>query len=223
MKTLEKQTKQDLLMTRVTLQIWEQMAVRLEENLKKLFIKRDPYLNELFKREIERLDEEFQMQSEEFGEPIKNTDAGKKILKKYAALLKSKKINIFLEKEVALRMDEVLKKYEIPRDSFCNRVIAFLGTTKKPLLNNHKYLDHKDLEVDYQDELSQIVKMNRFELAESCLLDPFCNIRENNDGLFYTLPNFPKIVKEGEKSLYALNTRVFDQIENDEYLLNDLL
>ncbi len=113
MKTLEKQTKQDLLMTRVTLQIWEQMVVRLEENLKKLFIKRDPYLNELFKREIERLDEEFQMQSKEFGEPIKNTDAGKKVLKKYTALLKSVKLNIFLEKEVALRMDEVLKKMQL--------------------------------------------------------------------------------------------------------------
>lgn len=228
MKPIEKQTTEEQPKTRVTLQIWEPMAVRLEEKLQKLFIKRDSYLNELFKREIERLDEEFQMKSKEYNEPLKNTEAGFLVLKRTGALLTRTKMNIFLNKDVALRMDEILGKYNIPRDSFCNRIIAHLCHPQLSLFLLRDYMkkDESNKSFDYLQELKNELKdlaiSNIFDSAYERLLNPFSYIRESNNNEFYTINNIPRVGKSG-LTLYSLNTWIPDQTEDDEKLWEDLV
>lgn len=209
-----KQTKQQSEMARVAIQVWVPLATSLEKMLSKLFLKRDQYLNELFKREIEKLEAEFTasaMEENEFELSNKNSEAGYKVLKKAGEALDRKQINIFLEKEVASRINEILEKYNVPRDTFCNRVIYFLCAKDPVLLKG--YLDEKDRNLDYQDELRYIAKMNRFMLAEECLLNPFSNIRENCEGKFYTIQNFGNN-PDKVPNLYSFNTLIFYQTEN---------
>jgi hypothetical protein len=182
--------------TRITVQIWEKLAEALEKNLAKLFIKRDLYLNELFKLEIEKLAIEV---------VIPNTDKAFEMLKKSSKTLRRDKLNILMDKKVAIRIDEVLSEKNIPRDCFFNRVIYYLCIKNPDLIRDDQ--DYDDLEIDFENEIKSFAKERCFTIAELYLLNPFVNMRHHNDGKFYTIENFPHHPdRKDSPALFSFNT-----------------
>lgn len=172
--------------TRIMVQLHEKLAKAIDRDFKALHIKRDGYLNELLTREIEELAEEA---------PVGNS--AEVLARLQARKLPDRvKLNLDLDETLVLRMNQVLKERNVPRDSFVNRIIFFLLAKEAHL----KYLG-----IDYEKESPAGAKP--LSDAMGFLLNPFFHIREKNDGRFYTLACFAdEPYGDNGPNLFALNT-----------------
>jgi hypothetical protein len=154
---------------RIMVQLWGPLAKAIDRDFKALNIKRDRYLNDLFRSEIEELAREV---------TFRNSDAVRARMQEQK-IPDRVKLTIELDEEVIGRIDEVLAEKNIPRDSFVNRVLFFL-VAKDAMLDR--------LEIAY--ERRGQVTAKPLEDAMGFLYSPFFHIREANDGRFYTLACF---------------------------------
>jgi hypothetical protein len=171
---------------RIMVQLWGTLAKAIERDFRKLHIKRDGYLNDLFSAEIDALEREVTFRN---SDEVRARIQGRKLPDRV-------KLTIELDEDVIERMDAVLEAKNIPRDSFVNRVLFFL-VAKDSMLDR--------LEIPYQRRATVTAK----PLADAMgfLYDPFFHIREANDGRFYTLSCFwDAPLADGWPNLFALNT-----------------
>lgn len=173
---------------RIMVQLWGTLAKAIDRDFKALNIKRDRYLNDLFRSEIEELDREVQ---------FKNADAVRARMQEQK-LPDRVPLTIELDEDVIERIDTVLKEKNTPRDSFVNRVLFFL-VAKDAMLDR--------LGVGYERRGQVTAK----PLADAMgfLYDPFFHIREANEGRFYTLACFyDGAFGERGPNLFAMNTAI---------------
>jgi hypothetical protein len=176
---------------RIMVQLWGTLAKAIDRDFKKLHIKRDRYLNDLFAAEIEELDREVN---------FRNSDEVRARLQEHK-LPNREKLTIELDQEVIDRIDQVLRAKNIPRDSFVNRVLFFL-VAKEPML------DRLDIAYERKGE----VAAKPLADAMGFLYNPFFHIREANDGRFYTLACFYESVFGIQgPNLFAMNTAISEQ------------
>lgn len=176
---------------RIMVQLWGVIAKAIDRDFKALHIKRDSYLNALFKSEIENLAGEV---------TFRNSDAVRERIQS-RKLPNRVKLTLELDADLVSRIDEVLQERNIPRDSFVNRVLFFL-IAKKP------HLDALGIEYERRSQASA----KPLEDAWGYLRDPFFHIRSLNDDRFYTLAHFPDCpLSQSLPNLFALNTAVSDQ------------
>lgn len=175
---------------RIMVQIWKPLTKAVDRDLNALNIKRDRFLNELFRREIEALAQEV---------TFRNCDAVRARMQQQKIPERVKQ-TLELDEDVIVRIDAVLEERNIPRDSFINRVLFFL-VAKEPIL--------KHLDIAYEREATASAKP--LSDALGYLYNPFFHIREANDQRFYTLACFfegafgPK-----GPNLFSLNTAISD-------------
>ncbi|MES2299384.1 MAG: hypothetical protein V4582_20265 [Pseudomonadota bacterium] len=176
--------------TRIMVQLWGQLATVIARDFKALHIKRDAYLNDLFKREIENLATEV---------TFRNSDMVRETIQQ-RRLPNRVKLTLELDESVVERIDWVLQDKNIARDSFVNRVLFFLVAKKI-------HLDY--LGVAYENKVEAGVKP--LDDAWGYLHDPFFQIRSCNEGSFYTAPYFAD-GPFGPKgpNLFGLNTAISD-------------
>lgn len=176
---------------RIMVQLWRKLDESITRNFRALHLKRDAYLNDLLALEIERLDQEVTFRnSNEVRKRIKDRPLPDRI-----------KRNLDLDIELINRMEEVLERTKVSRDSFINRVLFFL-------LAKDAHLDFLGIEYD-QDSPATAKPLQD---AKGFLLNPFFHIRSKNNEAFYTLACFPDAPfgKNGP-NLFALNTAIGDE------------
>lgn len=158
-----------------------------------MHIKRDGYLNDLFRSEIEEVDREVTFRN---SDEVRKRIQGQKLPDRV-------KLTLELDETLIKRMNAVLNAKNIPRDSFVNRVLFFL-VAKKPLL------DRLDIAYERHGDVSAKPLAD----AMGFLYDPFFHIRQANDGKFYTIACFAEAsFGPSGPNLFALNTA----ISNDEW------
>lgn len=177
---------------RIMVQIWGQLADAIKRGFNKLHIKRDGYLNELLKAEIEALDREV---------TFRNSDAVRARLQEVKLPNRTKQ-TIELDDAVIERMEAVLSAKNIPRDSFINRVLFFLVAPKHMI---------DRLGMDYEGS-SDDGPLKPLDEAQSTLHNPFRRYRDANNGRFYTIACFNEAsFGPAGPNLFALNTAIADE------------
>lgn len=177
-------------------QIWEPILGALTRDFRLLHVRRDPYLNDLFRSEIQKLAEEVS---------FKNTDAVVERLLSRRLPDRVKK-TLELDADVVSNMDQILAGRNIPRDSFVNCVLFFLLAK-----TNHLNALGIEFDTDSKNEGKPLDEVRAF------LLDPFWHIRSANNGSFYTLVPFPDSSWGRFPNLFSLNTAIS---EDEWFLLN---
>lgn len=176
---------------RIMVQLWGPLAKAIDRDFRALNIKRDRYLNDLFRSEIEELAREV---------TFRNSDAVRARMQEQK-LPARVKLTIELDEKVIDRIDEVLAEKNIPRDSFVNRVLFFL-VAKDAMLDR--------LGVAY--ERRGQVSAKPLKDAIGFLYDPFFHIREANDQRFYTLACFyERVFGPKGPNLFAMNTAISEE------------
>jgi hypothetical protein len=176
---------------RIMVQLWGTLAKAIERDFKAMHLKRDGYLNELLTREIEELAEEV---------TFKNSDEVRQRIRE-RPLPDRVKLNLELDDTLVLRIDEVLKEKNIPRDSFVNRVLFFLVAKQTHL---------EALNIEYESDYAATAKP--LEDARGFLYNPFFHIRNQNNGCFYTLACFDdRPWGQSGLNLFALNTAISER------------
>lgn len=177
---------------RIMVQIWRQLAEAVKRGFDRLHIKRDGYLNEIFKAEIEALDREV---------TFRNSDAVRARLQE-VKLPNRVPQTIELDDAVIERMDTVLRAKNIPRDSFINRVLFFLVAPKHMI---------DRLCMDYEGN-GDDGPLKPLDEAQSTLHNPFRRYRDANNGQFYTIACFHEAsFGPAGPNLFALNTAISDE------------
>ncbi|MFZ6758147.1 hypothetical protein ACO0K9_13135 [Undibacterium sp. Ji50W] len=174
--------------SRITVQIATSIACEIQNQFSQLHINRDAFLNDLLTQEIELLETEM---------TFRNSDEVYKSMSQRKLIHKTK-LTITLDISLIERINLVLEKKNIVRDSFFNRILFFLIAT--PSL----------LEKLAMNPPNQTVNAcNPMEGAKTFLTNPFNEIRKRNKGLFYTLTCFPDraIAPQGQ-NLFLLNTAI---------------
>lgn len=167
---MEQESKSPKPKVKITVQIWGALAKSINREFKALHIRRDMYLNDLLKREIEELDREVDFRN---SDEIRYRLQGNKLPNRI-------KVTLELDEELVERMSAVLKAKNIPRDAFINRVLFFLAAKREHL--DALGINHGHNEVSG--------KLSPISGAWASLYSPFMDIRKSNDGRFYTLPCF---------------------------------
>lgn len=173
---------------RIMVQLWGPLAKAIDRDFKALNIKRDRYLNDLFRSEIEELAKEVS---------FRNSDAVRARMQEQK-IPDRVKLTIELDEEVIERIDAVLAEKNIPRDSFVNRVLFFL-------VAKDSMLDRLDVAYERRGQ----VTAKPLSDAMGFLYDPFFHIREANDQRFYTIACFfDGAFGTKGPNLFALNTAI---------------
>lgn len=167
---MEQENKTQSPKVKITVQIWGALAKSINREFKALHIRRDMYLNDLLKREIEELDKEVNFRNTD---EIRYRLQGNKLPNRI-------KVTLELDESLVERMAIVLKEKNIPRDAFINRVLFFLAARRE-------HLDALGINHGYQEAP---VMRSPISGAWNSLYSPFMDIRKSNDGRFYTLPCF---------------------------------
>ncbi|MBK6614565.1 hypothetical protein [Ottowia sp.] len=169
-------------------QLWGPLAKAIDRDFKALNIKRDRYLNDLFRSEIEELAKEVS---------FRNSDAVRARMQEQK-IPDRVKLTIELDEEVIERIDAVLAEKNIPRDSFVNRVLFFL-------VAKDSMLDRLDVAYERRGQ----VTAKPLSDAMGFLYDPFFHIREANEQRFYTIACFfDGAFSTKGPNLFALNTAI---------------
>lgn len=174
---------------KIMVQVWDELAKVVKKELRSLHISRDSYLNELLKLEIERLSSEVSYATPD--------EAKKHIKKRLCGIKNREKMTLALDIEVADRINQVLAEKNIHRDSFINRVLFLLVAKPEHL---------KRIGIEYQ--LNQSTAVKPLQDAYGFLNDPFFNIRENNDELFYEIPFPDEPLAKNWPNLFGLNCAI---------------
>jgi hypothetical protein len=193
--------------TKILVQVWPTVKVAIDRKLHDLHVKRDRYLSDLLDGEIDKLKDEVS---------FRTPDEARTKIKRRLQELKPEAMTIALNQSVVDRMGKVLHQNNISRNAFINRVLFFLVAMPEHL---------RRLDIRYKRNIDTLV--NPLGEAWSTLHNPFYNIREANEGRFYTLPPFEDASPGvGWPSLFGLNCAISEdewrRMNEPEVVLADL-
>lgn len=137
---------QDVPLLKITVQVWQRAAQRLEETLRDACFRRDAYLAKVIENELAWLDREVS---------IPNSPEAHRYVTQELAKLPRKAVTMRLPQALVERLAEVCERKRIVRDAFFNRLfvllvadaktvdqLLFLGDTckdwRRDLWSNHK-------------------------------------------------------------------------------------
>jgi hypothetical protein len=115
--------------TKITVKIYEPLLKDFSGQINSLFIKRDAFLNSMIQEEVRHL--AIDLEGKKLSLRAKRYIAGE--LKK----MKTKVVNLVVDKSTANQLNAIVEETNIVRDAFINRLIMFLRSSS-PLLS---YLD----------------------------------------------------------------------------------
>lgn len=104
--------------TKITFKIYEPLLAEFDKRIRAAFIKRDAFLNHMLKTETRSL-------SDELGGRILSAKA-RRYISRELQRLGTKTINVVVDKSTAADLNETVKRHNLVRDAFLNRLIMFL-------------------------------------------------------------------------------------------------
>jgi hypothetical protein len=153
--------------TKITIKLQEGQAVSFSKQLDRLFIKRDGFFNKIVKDEVDQL-------AEEMGDRRLSERAHRYVsaqLKKMG----TKTVNIVVEKETAESLNAVVKRSNMVRDAFMNRLILFLRSPRALL----DYLDLPNVITGsaYESLIPEFMATSPLQAMEQVINDPLHYLR----------------------------------------------
>ena len=113
---------QDVLLLKITVQVWKRVAERLETTLREAGFRRDAYLSKVIDNELNWLDEEVS---------IPNSEAAKDFVAREMAKLPRKAVTLRLPQALVERLTDICQRKRIVRDAFFNRLFLLLAADPK--------------------------------------------------------------------------------------------
>ncbi len=166
---------------KILVKIWEPALTELNRMTNEAGLKRDYFLNNVFKHEAQMLKKEV---------PNPNSERVKKYISSELIKNSLKPVNLLLEAETIDEINNACKEKNIPRDAFINRVILLLTATSEVLGNLFFYRNYNDCIIDAMecggadgegaeyyasysaniiDTITEFVNNDPFWLLRSCL------------------------------------------------------
>ncbi len=155
---------------------------RLNEKIKAIGLRRDIYLNTVFRYEANKLAEELSGKC--------NSSMSREYLLFQLRALPTTPVSIMLDKDVIAAIDTSCSKINVPRDCFVNRVFFFLAAEAK-----HLEAVRISIESLIRHAMSDL-RVNALDNASMFLGDPFYELRhfmKENDSSLYEWEFFGKV------------------------------
>lgn len=111
--------------TKITMTVWEDLFNAFNKKLDGCFIKRDAFLNHIIYRELDTLQRGLKGR--------KNSPEARRLVTSELSQLGTKKINVVVDKEVAEKLNKIVKDHNLARDAFINRLLLLLTFPDKTL------------------------------------------------------------------------------------------
>ena len=111
--------------TKITMTVWEDLFNAFNKKLDGCFIKRDAFLNHIICRELDTLKRGLNGR--------KNSPAARRHVTSELKRLGTKTINVVVDKEVAEKLNKIVKDHNLARDAFINRLLLLLTFSDKAL------------------------------------------------------------------------------------------
>lgn len=160
--------------TKITMTIWDDLFNHFSKRLDSCFIKRDAFLNHAIRVEVDHLTKGLA--------GLKNSPEAKKYISASLKGMGTKTINVVVDKEVAEALNKVVKKHNLVRDAFINRLLLLLSFPQPAIKyffgvelrseisvhDEHKttYHDMGELPRTFGDALEEIQKSPNFYIQE---------------------------------------------------------
>lgn len=185
----------DINMTKMTAKVHPQVWKKFNGLLKSACIARDPFLDRILEVEIPHLDKELdgKVMSAKGRKYVSNA-----LVKMPKGVDRLATLNIVVRKSTAEALNSVVKRNNICRDAFFNRVIFLLCCDKKHLATLQLPEKMRDIENDRFTDL-ETTSIGPLVAIDEILADPFYYLREaikssdhDDDGLGLYTFEFPK-------------------------------
>ena len=158
---------------KITVSVWRDLMEAFDRRMKETCLRRDAYLDLVFKHEAAMLEKEVD-------EP--NSDAQRQFIAKHLELLERKPVSFSLKPETVAAIDRACVAKNVIRDSFINRVIFFMMSSPDVLSR----ILETDVRRDFQAVLEEESNEFMFPMINGGLktigtivhADPFWAIRK---------------------------------------------
>ncbi|MDH5547134.1 MAG: hypothetical protein OEZ43_16220 [Gammaproteobacteria bacterium] len=166
--------------TKVTLKIYQPLLKAVNNQFRALFVKRDAFLNSVLRMESSCLEAEL--------EGRRLSSKARKHISDSIKRLDTTTINVLVDKEVASRLNKVVKQGNLVRDAFANRVFLFLLSPRQLL----KWLDLPEYSSSFEFDNYEDVPTSPLMAAQHIFSDPLWYLRvamaeRNETGLYLAL------------------------------------
>jgi hypothetical protein len=191
-KTIEKTQK------KLLVYLWEPLVGLLKEKMDGVCMKRDAYLDLVFKYEAQKLDEEVL---------VRNSGAAKEFIAHHLGLLKKKPVTLYLSAQTTDLLTEVCERKNTPRDAFINRVILFLLLSGKPKFKEMLYP-----EINWDNEGQRLIEedyLDKYVLFEPSTLDVIAKIIQ--DDPFWFLRTCIGLAREFDDEIQPLHQKFLNK------------
>lgn len=177
---MERKQRSERTQGKILVRIWTPLRQALDKRIDDACLKRDSFLDKVFRQEAEALEREM---------PCSNTEEGERELKRLLAEFlaqNSAQVNLSLSKETADAIDAVCQRKRVPRDTFINRVIYFLVMPDSAITSSLMEFGTKDdwfgLSLEFLDSVPEernvAVESSTLRIASALPnLDPFWYVR----------------------------------------------
>lgn len=152
--------------TKVTFKIYGPLLESFDQQLDRLCLKRDAFLNKVLKIEVPRLAKELQGK--------RQSNAARRFISGELKRLSPHPINVVVEKSVAEMLHETVEATNLVRDAFANRLLIFLRGS--PVLLKYLGLPQTTRPSNF-DELIDDLSTGPLAAMEEILNDPMYFLR----------------------------------------------
>lgn len=156
----------DLDYTKITVKIFKPLFDSFEKRVRKLFIKRDEFVDHLISVELDYLAEDVKN--------LRQSDAARRYISKTLKRMGTKTVNIVVKKETALKVKLICDEANIVRDAFVNRLLLLV-------IARNSFLDYVDLPANLDPAIFE-----RYEISDIATT-PFGAIEQIYNDPFYYL------------------------------------
>ncbi len=155
--------------TKITAKVDEKLLIEFNNKLESCFIKRDAFLNHVINIEIDCLEKEMK--------GLKQTSAARQYISGKLKKRRTKTINIVMNKKTVEKLNLIIKKSNMVRDAFINRIILFLSASDDVL----KFLDLPQRLNEVPNNFAFDMDINTSILSgfKSMMDDPFLYLRHS--------------------------------------------
>lgn len=157
---------------KISVKIWRPVLDKLNEKLESASLRRDAYLSNLLKMEVEDLDKEVSLPNSQDSYNFVFSELDK---------LDRKLVSLALPLEISARLNEVCSKKRIVRDAFFNRLFLLLAAT--PTQIDKLFFNSR---ADWRRDVWLVCKDDPENFRDSfdpfgAVIDPFWTIRAGMD------------------------------------------
>lgn len=193
---MERTQRSERTQGKILVRMWTPLRQALDKRIEDACLKRDGFLDKVFRHEAEALEHEM---------TTANTEEGERELKRLLAEFltqNSAQVNLSLSKKTADAIDAACQHKRVPRDTFINRVLYFLVMPDRAITSSLFEFGTKDdwfdlhmrLLESYPEERNVAVQSSTLRIASALPnLDPFWYVRRRIDVARRESPELPML------------------------------